>query len=300
MNILIIGASGFVSGAMGRHGVNRGDKVWGISRGTKPVPQGVIGITADRKDRAAFAAAIDKIKDSWDLVIDCIGFSADDARQDLDCFEGRAKHLVYVSSDFACSPVGRPWKIDETFGRFDTSGYGAGKRQAEEVLLEADGGEMRVTILRPCHIYGPGSLLGCLPEHGRDAKLIARMRAGETLKLVGGGYFLQQPVFVGDLAAMAYSCVGKESAASEVYFAAGPEVIQSRDYYQIVADELGVKLNLVETSIEEYLKKHPGNGAYCCHRVYAMDKARQHGLAVPATLVREGLKEHVAWAVEHQ
>ena len=31
---------------------------------------------------------------------------------------------------------------------------------------------MQWTILRPCHIYGPGSQLGCLPLHGRDPKLI--------------------------------------------------------------------------------------------------------------------------------
>src|SRR5690606_28747557 len=102
------------------------------------------------------------------------------------------------------------------------------------------------TILRPCHIYGPGSQLGCLPEHGRDPRLIERLRAGQTLRLVGGGHFLQQPVRAPDLAAMALSAVGNSAAAGQVFNAAGPDVIESRDYYRIIADLLGVPLTIVE------------------------------------------------------
>ncbi|MDP6453177.1 MAG: FtsX-like permease family protein, partial [SAR202 cluster bacterium] len=49
---------------------------------------------------------------------------------------------------------------------------------------------------------GPGSLLGCLPEHGRDPELIEKLQAGDTLRLVGGGHFLQQPIYAEDLAEM--------------------------------------------------------------------------------------------------
>jgi hypothetical protein len=36
----------------------------------------------------------------FDLVIDSIGFNADDARQDLECFADLTRHLVFISTDF--------------------------------------------------------------------------------------------------------------------------------------------------------------------------------------------------------
>ena len=75
---------------------------------------GTRAIVADRKDRGAFVIAINEKKQTWDLVVDCIGYNADDARQDVDAFATRAKQLVFISTDFVLSPVDRPWKVDET------------------------------------------------------------------------------------------------------------------------------------------------------------------------------------------
>ena len=88
-------------------------------------------------------------------------------------------------------------------------------------LQEADTGKMGWTILRPCHIYGPGSQLGCLPEHGRDPQLINRLRMGEVLRLVGGGHFLQQPILARDLSETIISVVGNP-AANQKNSVAGP------------------------------------------------------------------------------
>ncbi len=300
MRILIIGGGGFVSSTMARHGLGVGHEVWSVSRGNKPLPDGARPIVADRKDTTAFASAIEAARGGapWDMVIDCIGFNAADARQDVACFAGKAKQLVFISTEMTCSPINRPWKIDETFDRFDTAPYGANKRAAEELLMaaHADGsvGGCAVTILRPNHIYGPGSLLGCLPHHGRDKDLIAKLRRGETLRLLAGGTFLQQPVFVRDLAATAYSAIGNARCAGEIYFAPGPEVIESKAFYRIIADILGVSLTVEEALVAEYLKTNPDARGFCCHRVYSTDKARLHGLTTPATPMIEGLREHVA------
>jgi nucleoside-diphosphate-sugar epimerase len=284
---------------MARDALRAGHEVWTLTRGERPLPDGVRGIVADRRDRGAFLSGVERAAVAWDLVVDCVGFSAGDARQDLACFTpDRAGHLVFVSTDSVISPADRPWKIDERYDRFARDDYGAGKRQAEDVLLaaaHAHAPRPRITVLRPGHIYGPGSWLGPLPDHWRDPRLLERLRAGETLALVGGGHFLQQPLFAGDLWTMAESCLGNDRTDGEVYFAPGAEVVECRDYYRLVAEALGVRLAPIrELSVADHLRHHPGAAAACCHRVYATDKATAHGLVLPSTPLREGLRAHVA------
>jgi nucleoside-diphosphate-sugar epimerase len=294
--LLTIGGSGFLSGTMVREALRDGHEVWTITRGQRPLPDGVKSIVADRKDRAAFAEAVKKADARWDLVVDCIGFNADDAKQDVECFAGRTAHLVFISTDFVLSPFDRPWKVDETYDRFHDSGYATGKRGAEEVLLARAkmSCDPLITILRPGHIYGPGSLLGCLPLHGRDKGLIDHLRAGSTLSLVGGGYFLQSPVFAADLWRMAESCPGKAVTHGQIYFAPGPDVVESRVFYRIIAELLGApKPAIDEVRVSDYLREQADKASFCAHRVYATEKAAAHGLTLPSTPLRDGLRTHV-------
>ena len=81
LDILIIGGSGFVSGTMARVALAQGHEVWTITRGQRPVPDGVHSIVADRHDQEGFAQAVTDAGKHWDLVIDCICFEAPEARQ---------------------------------------------------------------------------------------------------------------------------------------------------------------------------------------------------------------------------
>jgi nucleoside-diphosphate-sugar epimerase len=317
---LIIGGSGFVSGAMARAALARGDRTYALTRGLRAGGgvDGVIPITADRNDAVGLARAMGsrEVPGFFDVVVDCIAFSQEHARQDLELFfpgasgrgesTARAGHLVVLSSDFVCSPIDRPVFIDETFDRFDTAPYGAGKRAMEVELLGAAGARgLPITVLRPCHIYGPGSLLGCLPLHGRDPQLLERIGRGEALRLLGGGHFLQHPIFVEDLVTLAFACAGaggdpakgtgelRRTTWGELYFAAGPDIVESRRFYQIICEILGVPVRIEEASIEGYVKEYPDNRAFCCHRLYRLDKLKRDGLPVPATGLRQGLERHV-------
>ncbi len=287
-DILLLGGSGFLSGTFARCAIQEGHNVWTVTRGQRTLLAGVKAIVADRKDRAAFAAAIQSTNTRWDMVIDCIGFTGDDARQDLECFTGRADHLILISTDSVINPTIRPWKIDETFASFHNSPYAIGKRAAEEVLLGGSG-KLPFTILRPCHIYGPGSQLGCIPQASRDPQLIDRIRRGEPIVLVGGGHFLQHPIYAEDLWTMARSCLGNTRSYGQIYFAAGPDVVECRVYYRHIAQTLGVELTIKEVPVDQQLREHPDTAHICSHRVYSLEKARNHGLILPATPLREGL-----------
>lgn len=294
LNILLIGGSGFVSGTLARTAIAAGHKVWTVTRGQRLAPDGVIPIMADRHDQAAFRRAIESLSMQWDLVVDCIGYAVEDARQDMAVFRDRARHCVFISTDFVYDPARRHFPQSEESEHYLADGYGGQKRLCELEFLNSDTGPMRWTIVRPGHIYGPGSLLGCLPLHSRDAQLLETLKAGQPLRLVGGGHFLQQPILAADLAQTILSCAGNTNCQGQIYLTAGPSWIESRDYYQIIADLLGVVLHVEEISVSEFLTANPERSSFLCHRIYDLSKLRNAGLHVPATPIAEGLRQHVA------
>lgn len=292
-DILILGGSGFLSGTLARQAIAAGHNVWTLTRGQRPVPEGVVPLVADRHDAAAFQQAVAGADTRWDLVADCIGFDPADARQDLAVFRDVAEHLLFVSTDFVYDPQHRRFPQGEETEHYLADGYGGKKRLCELELLNGDAGDMRWTVVRPGHIYGPGSLLGCLPLHGRDPELLDKLRTGATLQLVGGGHFLQQPIFAPDLAELILSVPGNAGAHGQIYCVAGPDIIESLEYYRIIADVLGVALHVEEVPVDAYFAQHPERASFLCHRFYDLSKLHSSGLAVPGTSMADGLRQHV-------
>jgi len=305
MKTLIIGGSGHVSGAVARCALEQGHAVWTVTRGERPLPEGVTPLIADRHDHGAMEAAVTGQDMLWDLVVDCICYGLPDMQQDIALFRSRASHFVFVSTDFVYHPFHRGFPQSEETDHYVTPEagfppYGWKKRQCELELTQADTGDMDWTILRPCHIYGPTSELGCLPLHGRDPKLIGSLRAGAPIELVGAGRFLQQPILAGDLAETILSVAGNTSSRRGVFNTAGPDVIESWQYYQIIAEVLGVVLTVEEVSVQTYLAEHPEHAPFICHRIYDTNSLREAGLRAPATSIRDGLRLHVEGLLERQ
>ncbi len=293
-NILVIGGSGFLSGTVAALALAHGHSVWTITRGQKPGIPGTHRLIADRKDPSAFAETIKGARTEWDLVIDCIAYDPADIRQDLAVLEAVAGHLIFVSTDFVYDPTRRRFPQNEDSDFYLTEGYGGLKRRCELELVSANAGEMRWSILRPSHIYGPGSLPGCLPLHGRDPRLVERLRAGEPLKLVGGGRFLQHPIFAGDLAQVMLGMSGNDATYGRIFCVAGPDIIESLTYYRIIADLLRVKLAVESVDVDWYLKDNPGAAPFMCHRFYDLQRLRDAGIALPATPLTRGLEQQIA------
>ena len=293
MKVLVIGGSGFLSGTLARTALSQGHQVWTITRGQRPVPDGAISLIADRHDADAFARVVAGADAEWDLVVDCIGYHPEDAVQDIEVFGDRVPHLVFVSTDFVFDPARRRLPQSEETDHYAQEGYGGEKRRCELELLQRDTSAMAWTVVRPCHIYGPGSLLGCLPQHGRDPQLIDRLRAGEPLALVGGGHFLQQPILARDLSELMQSCAGNSGTHNRIFCASGPDTVESRTYYRIIADILGVGLKVEEVPVDQTLRQRPETAPFLCHRIYGLNALKDSGARVPSTPIEQGLREHV-------
>ena len=193
MKILIIGGSGHVSGAVVREALKKELQVWTVTRGRRTLNPQVTNLIADRHDWNQFKQVVEEQETVWDLVVDCICYEGEDMRCDIELFRDRARQFVFISSDFVYAPEARrfpqPERSEYVTGDAGSSNYGRKKRACEMELIHGDTGDMQWTVLRPCHIYGMPSQLGCLPMHGRDPELIQKIRNGEPLKLVGGGIF---------------------------------------------------------------------------------------------------------------
>ncbi|MCZ6633755.1 MAG: NAD-dependent epimerase/dehydratase family protein [bacterium] len=292
--ILLIGGSGFLSGTLAQQAVSQGHQVWAVTRGQRPLPEGVTPIVADRRNPESLQNAIQDTGLEWDFAVDCICYDPEDAAPAIAVLKNRTPHLVFVSTDFVFDPYHRVFPQPEETEHYLADGYGGKKRLCELEYLNGDTGDMAWTVARPCHIYGPGSKLGCLPLHGRDDDLIAKIQAGKSLQLVGGGHFLQQPILARDLSDLILSFRNNTQTYNEIFCTPGAETIESREFYGIIADVLGVaRPPIEEISVHQFLEENPGQATFCCHRIYSQDKLKASGAKVPATPVAQGLQEHV-------
>ena len=293
MNVLVLGGSGFLSGAVVRCAVAAGNRVWVVTRGRRPIPDGAVALVADRHDAGAFADAVARIGSPVDLVIDCIAFTPTDAEQDVDVFGPMHARLVLVSTDFVYDPACRRYPQTEDDADYLVDAYGGLKRQAERVLLGAGVDALRWSVVRPGHIYGPGSLLGCLPPGGRDADLIDKIESGSRIPLVGGGRFLQQPVYVDDLARVIIDVGSTDATVGGIYNVAGPDTVESVEYYRIVATAIGKELLVDEVPVDADLAANPDRASFLCHRFYSLEKLVAAGVKPPDTPLATGLRLHV-------
>ncbi|MBQ7933526.1 MAG: NAD-dependent epimerase/dehydratase family protein [Lachnospiraceae bacterium] len=298
---LIIGGSGGLSGRLATM-AQKEYEVWALTRGKRPLPAGVHPLTADRGDGNAFLDAIGSMQMKWDVVFDCICMNEDHARQDLEVISRFTNRLVVISTDSVYDPAHKRTPqteeglfIEETGVPAECS-YAGNKRLMEHIFLDAfdhNACPMQTTIFRPGHIYGPGFLLGCFPEHSRQATLPQLIARGETLHLVGGGIYLTQPIFVDDLAQAMLDCVDKERTYNQIFCIGGPEAVENRRYYEIIGEILGTPVQIKEIPLTGYVEAHPEYAGHLCHRIYDLSKLKAAGVPLPATSLEEGLRRHL-------
>ena len=298
---LIIGGSGGLSGRLAVM-ASQQYEVWAVTRGKRPLPQGIHHIAADRDNPTAFASAILETDMTWDVVFDCICMNEFHAKQDLEVLSNVTNRLVVISTDSVYDPAHKRTPqteegifIEET-GSPSQCSYAGNKRKMEHVFLDSfdtDTCDMQTTIFRPGHIYGPGFLLGCFPEHSREEGLPDRIVRGEILSLVGGGIYLTQPIFVDDLAQAMLDCVSQNKTHNQIFCIGGPEAVENRCYYEIIGKLLGKEVTIREIPLTGYVEKHPEYAGHLCHRIYDLSKLQNAGVPHPTTTLEEGLQTTV-------
>jgi nucleoside-diphosphate-sugar epimerase len=287
MHILVLGGSGFLSGRFVQHALAAGHRVICVTRGEKALDPRVAQHLC--LPREALAPDLFETVD-YHVVVDFIGMNPVQLQQSV-ALARQCRRLIMISSDYAYHPAHRPLFLREDQARFSTlADYGGAKRQAEEVLLRAQQANLlQGIILRPPHIYGPGSWPGTIPKHGRRATLLEVLRSGQPLQLLGGGLGLIQPIQVDDLARTIVALLDREAAYGQDYTACGVELMSHLDYYRTLADLLGVALQVIP-----YCPDGPAadvNAYVGGHRCYDRSKLDRLLPDFRHTPFRQGMKE---------
>ena len=139
MKLLILGGSGFVSGRLAQIATAQGHEVWCVTRGNRPIPEGVHALTCDAHDPTALRAALASAQLQWDAALDCI---CRDAALRIGRFVGTARLHESPAGDFHRFRVPPAYKRvpqDETGVYLHDGGYGSSKRQMEEVFSGRSG-----------------------------------------------------------------------------------------------------------------------------------------------------------------
>jgi nucleoside-diphosphate-sugar epimerase len=293
---LVIGGAGFLGSGIVDELQAAGWTVTSLGRGNKPNrAAGVRFIQADRSHPGGLARILGD--ERFDLVVDCAAYRRPDAEDAIIAFAGRTGHYVFISTDFVYSPaIAGPFPILEEAPKETERPYGVGKLACEAVLAEAwHSRQFPYTSLRPPHILGAGNVLGTGSVQGRDRQLLAHMRAGTDLTLLGEGLLLIAPVRNREVGSCIAHLAGQTGAFGQVFNITGPDCVTTRAYYEIIARRLGVPLRCDSMSVEDYLARWPANAPFARHRINSLRKLEELTGYRPHFDLEGAIAETMAW-----
>lgn len=153
-DVLILGGTGWLSGAIARRWVDAGATVTCVGRGSRSAPEGARLVVADRSDRAAYD---ELARRDWDEVVD-VSSQPRHVEHAVAALRDRAVHWSYVSSVSVYASHDRPGgdesaPLAEPAGDGDEDDYPRAKSAAEAAVRSLGD---RAAITRPGLIVGPG------------------------------------------------------------------------------------------------------------------------------------------------
>ena len=106
-------------------------------------------------------------------------------------------------------------------------------RVAAELAIETSG--LKYTILRPTMIYGS-------PRDRNMWRLIRFMRLSPIVPIFGDGKYLQQPIFVDDVAQALVSCLSNDNTIGKSYNIAGKQALTYNDAIDTIAKQMNKRV----------------------------------------------------------
>lgn len=240
--IVIMGATGFVGGALAQRLVGEGHVVVGVARpgSSKARLDGIEWLEGDVTRPGTLAGLFD----GADWVIHAAGMlgqagvpeatyralHVDGTRQVLTeiARSGSQARVLYVSSPGVLGPISGEQGADELTPLAPSNPYERSKAEAERVALGFAG--VDVVVARPEFIYGVGDthVLG----------LFSAVQRG-LFFYIGRGQYVCHPTYIADAVEGLLGCL-ERGRTGEVYHIMGPRPVTFRVLGETIAKELGV------------------------------------------------------------
>jgi nucleoside-diphosphate-sugar epimerase len=249
LRALILGGTGMIGGATARRLAAAGwqVEVTGRDPGHLPPDLAAAGVRFHAADRADSARLRAVLGEGADLLVDCLCFTAADARLLLPLAEHAASTVlisskaVYVDAagnhansdtppDYGGPiPESQPTMAPGDMDYDSREGYGPNKVAAEHVALDSG---LPITVLRPSRVHGVGA---SRPREWVFVKRVLDRRPAVLLAARGGG--IVHPTAAVNIAALIETVAHRPGA--RVLNSADPDAPSAREIAKTIARQLG-------------------------------------------------------------
>jgi nucleoside-diphosphate-sugar epimerase len=247
MRVLFIGGTGIISTACTRLAAERGIDLTLLTRGRRAanLPAGVKTLTADMDSADGAAHALGDA--SFDVVVDWIAFTADQAERDIRLFRGRVRQYIFISSASAYQKPSTHYLITESTPLANPYWeYSRDKIACEELLMRAYREEgFPVTIVRPSLTYGETQITLAVNSWAKSYTAVDRMRQGKKVIVPGDGSSLWVITHNTDFAKGLVGLLGREQTIGHAFHITSDEVMTWDQIYRIVGSAAGVEPQLI-------------------------------------------------------
>jgi len=238
-NVLVLGATGFVGGAIARHFVESGYPVSGLARSdVKAAQLTEAGIAPVRGDIETDLSAILAAARAADAVVYAAQIAPPAEQQAvlglLDALTGSGKSLLFLSgSGVLCQRTNGAWSAD-SFAEddaFTPEPLAVARVETEQRVRAAARQGVRAMVVRPPLIWGPG-------DHGHVSMVYRSVSVTGAACYVGDGLATYGNVHIDDIADL-FARALQSGEAGALYHAVAGETA-NRWIAEVVARDLGV------------------------------------------------------------
>jgi len=257
MRILFLGGTGVISSACSAVAVAAGHDVTVLNRGTThnvPLPAGVQELRGDVRDEDSMRAAV--AGHDFDVVVDWIAFVPEHVETSLSVF-GDVGQYVFISSASAYETPPSDWLVSEHTTPLSNPfwQYSRDKIACEQLLHTRS--DVRWTVVRPSHTYGPSQLPVAIGSWTHPYTAIERMRAGKKIRVIGDGTSLWTLTHNTDFAAGFVPLLGNEDAIGEDFHITSDEALTWNEITREVGRAAGVEIDILHVPTDAFVASDP-------------------------------------------
>lgn len=229
----------------------------------------------------------------WDTVIDIFAFDVKSAQNTYTLFKKTTQHIITLSTTLVydrtkkyTGPISENSLLapEKIFG-----GYVDGKVKMEKFWHSVT--DVHWTLLRPYHILGEGSLLGCLPMHNRDSNLLEEIKGGKPLRLCNEGNVFFNYIHPKDIAVIIEKSIGNSHTFNQVYNLVNPEIIKAKDYYLEISRQLKCPIQIENIAMHTLWEMSHGWKMTTLPHIYTTNKLQNAIHFTPNISLKEGIAD---------